>query len=491
MDVEHTDLNANEQIASASKSRNWQETVAAWERRNVALSLTEDSHLKVAAAYKELGKLDDADRILGEGAAVFPKSLAMLSERGWLDLRRNRYVEALQHWEVVVQLFPKEAVGIIGYAAALRDLRRYALADIILEGGKIRFPGSVRMATDFARIAQTTGDTVEAMRRWRDMIETFPTSHVGYRGVAELLRNTGQLEEAVTTIEQGLAILPKNLELRSFHAWLATYRQEWDEAERRWQFVKDNYPSTPALSKEISTGLGEVKMGRGLHIIDGGVPTDVASPAVARENAWAALSERWESLGEDCEFGLVQRHFGVEPINLLRWTSSKIAHLKLAFEQDFEGVGAIENTRIGVFNGEYFCDDKHFGFGMHTFIRVSVEDEKKVLVTMANRMTFLRRKLLEDLAEGHKSYIYKAKVSPSDELVLELHAAMQRHGPSRLLVVVKADEEEVPGTIKVLKSNVALGYIQEFGNRQGHWDIKYQDWMNLCAGAETAFGVNT
>ncbi|MGI4793233.1 MAG: tetratricopeptide repeat protein, partial [Janthinobacterium lividum] len=300
----------------------------------------------------------------------------------------------------------------------------------------------------------------------------------------------GQLDEAVEVIEKGLSVLPKNLELRSFHAWLATYKQQWDEAETRWQYVKDNYPDTPALAKEIALGVGEVKMGRGLRAIDGGTsakPSTDSEPGTG--SSTSALFERWESLGDDCEFGLVQRHYGIEPISLLRWTSTKIAPLTLGFAQDFEGVGAVENTQITVQSGEYRCEDKRFGLGMHTFIRVSVEDEKKVFVTMANRMVFLRRKLLEDLEDGEKSYVYKARTTPDDEMVLGLHAAMQRHGTNRLLVVVKADEDGLPGTIRLLKPNVAVGYISDFGNRTGYWDIDHKGWLDLCTGAERTFGT--
>lgn len=491
MNVDQTAAEANEQIASASRSRRWQDVVAVWEHRAPGSGLSEEAYLGVSSAYKELGKLDETDRVLGEGALAFPKSLQLLSERAWLDLRRGRHLEALQHWEGFIQLFPTEAVGIIGYAAALRDLRRYALADILLEGGRVRFPGSVRMATDFARLAQTAGLHDEAMRRWRDLIVTFPTSHVGYRGVAELLRNNGQLDEAVDAIEKGLDVLPKSLELRSFHAWLATYKQQWDEAELRWQYVKDNYPDTPAMAKEIALGIGEIKMGRGLHAIDGGASKrPSADEPSTTDGSTLTLFERWESLGDDCEFGIVQRHYGAEPISLLRWTATRIVPLTLGFEQDFEGVGAIENTQISVRSGEYCCEDKRFGLGMHTFIRVSVEDEQKVLVTMANRMVFLRRKLLEDLEDGEKSFVYKARTTPDDETVLALHAAMQRRGKNRLLVVVKAGEEEAAGTIRLLQPDVAVGYMKDFGNRPGYWDIDHKGWLDLCAGAEKTFGIS-
>ena len=32
----------------------------------------------------------------------------------------------------------------------------------------------------------------------------------------------------------------------------------------------------------------------------------------------------FESLGDNCEFGLVQRHFGAEPISLLRFAGFEI-----------------------------------------------------------------------------------------------------------------------------------------------------------------------
>ena len=61
------------------------------------------------------------------------------------------------------------------------------------------------------------------------------------------------------------------------------------------------------------------------------------------------LAMRFESLGgtgHGCEFGLFQRHFGAEPLGLLRWADLSHHLLTRALESRFDGVGLPENTIV-------------------------------------------------------------------------------------------------------------------------------------------------
>ena len=58
------------------------------------------------------------------------------------------------------------------------------------------------------------------------------------------------------------------------------------------------------------------------------------------------LMLRFESLGQNCEFGLVQRRCGSEPLGLLRFASTPLPHLLAAFEGGFEGLGGPDAIEI-------------------------------------------------------------------------------------------------------------------------------------------------
>ena len=85
----------------------------------------------------------------------------------------------------------------------------------------------------------------------------------------------------------------------------------------------------------------------------------------------------FESLGENCELGFVQRHFGAEPIGLLRWAGISLDKLRHGLATAFDRVGteAMTEMHVNPSNQEYFTTDKVYGLNMHTFI---LRDEEKL-----------------------------------------------------------------------------------------------------------------
>src|SRR5204863_3187648 len=83
------------------------------------------------------------------------------------------------------------------------------------------------------------------------------------------------------------------------------------------------------------------------------------------------LMMQFESLGENCEFGLVQRRCGAEPLGLLRFASAPLAKLLAALKADFAGFG--ESGAIAVdlsSNGrEYMVQDRRFGLNYHPWVK--------------------------------------------------------------------------------------------------------------------------
>src|SRR5204863_9239756 len=54
----------------------------------------------------------------------------------------------------------------------------------------------------------------------------------------------------------------------------------------------------------------------------------------------AAALSRFDSLGENCELALAQRHYGVElPLSLLRWAGTTYENVARGLECRFEGLG--------------------------------------------------------------------------------------------------------------------------------------------------------
>jgi hypothetical protein len=84
------------------------------------------------------------------------------------------------------------------------------------------------------------------------------------------------------------------------------------------------------------------------------------------------LMLRFESLGENCEFGLAQRRCGADPLGLLRFASAPLPTLLAALRTRFEGIGDWDQIEVRVSeNGrEYLVFDRRYGFLYHPWVLV-------------------------------------------------------------------------------------------------------------------------
>ncbi len=199
---------------------------------------------------------------------------------------------------------------------------------------------------------------------------------------------------------------------------------------------------------------------------------------------------KFEGLGgtsQGCEFGLVQREFGAEPVGLLRWTGMTAESLAAALEADFEGVGTPEQTILDYFqwptHREYRTEDRRFLINMHTWVR---EDEKPydaMFQMMCRRLAFLRDKLLDDLSRAEKIFVFKmGDRICSNEEIARIHAALRRHGPNTLLYVRIADGAHPGGTVEQVQDGLLIGYISHF-NQSPDGEVRpaaFDEWRTIC-----------
>ena len=80
------------------------------------------------------------------------------------------------------------------------------------------------------------------------------------------------------------------------------------------------------------------------------------------------LVTRFESLGDNCEFGLVQRKMGAEPLGLLRFSYIELPLLLRGLRRGFEGLGDPDTTEVAADpNGEFVVRELVYGMTYHTF----------------------------------------------------------------------------------------------------------------------------
>ena len=211
-------------------------------------------------------------------------------------------------------------------------------------------------------------------------------------------------------------------------------------------------------------------------------------PPRAAPASTAELMLRFESIGENCEFGLVQRRAGVEPLGLFRFASAPLPLLMRALAARFEGFGKPEHLVVEVSpNGrEYMVFEKHFQFRYHAWVGVHEQTAEQVLAREARRLPFLVRKLLADLAEGGKIFVFHGMQPLGEAEAGALAQAIRGFGPGTLLWVELADAAHPPGSVARLGEGLLKGHVDRFAPGDNAHDISMPSWIEVCTAAAQA-----
>lgn len=195
----------------------------------------------------------------------------------------------------------------------------------------------------------------------------------------------------------------------------------------------------------------------------------------------SVLLNRFESLGDNCEFGFVQRRSGIEPGGLLRWTVSPPGPLVEAIEARFEGIYQFENV---VPFTPRMVEDRRSGIKFHSAMTstdgvfdLDPERRREVHQTEYEKISYLRGKLLQLLETGEKTFVYKRNAGVDEALIGRLSSAIAAHGPSRLLYV-KADPARA-GTVEVVSKALTMGFVERFAPYAAANDLAYESWIQM------------
>jgi hypothetical protein len=200
----------------------------------------------------------------------------------------------------------------------------------------------------------------------------------------------------------------------------------------------------------------------------------------------------FESLGNDCELGNVQRNLGQEPLGLLRFSSIPLPTLIKLLKNNFRDFALPENCDLTIVDmgdqAQYDLVDHFYKYQVHTFIVVDkITSHGAVLEKFCARVQFLKRKLLEDLAEGKKIFVYKAHFLP-DRDIAELARALRRHGKCRLLAIQEFERKRKrqSTSIEHWDALTVRGYIENF-NVRADSPSHVKEWKALLDAALETF----
>jgi tetratricopeptide (TPR) repeat protein len=389
--------------------------------------------------------------------------------------------EVLARLDEVHTRFPDFVEAYTAHLGVLRDERRLDEAEQRGAAWCERFPGDVPLALMRASVAEDAARFDEALAQIDALRARVAPSVAIETAYVRVLSRAGRDAEAEEACLAALRAQPKDRELLSEYARLASRRGDWQDALARWNDAQARLPGDRQIARELS--LVRLELAEQAD-------ADAFAGTPAAENLFA----RFESLGgtaTGCEFGMVQRKFGSEGVGLLRWTKSGIADLTAALEQDFEGVGEEQNTvlsvaRFSAEREEYVTADKRFEMESHTFMKASDVPADKMFIQTCRRLRFLRGKLIEDLKAAEKIFVFKVQDPESDDALRRLYEAARRYGDITLLCVLPPDEENPKGSMRQLEQGLFVGYIGHFlrAGDGGARGLDFVTWKALAQEAE-------
>jgi hypothetical protein len=198
----------------------------------------------------------------------------------------------------------------------------------------------------------------------------------------------------------------------------------------------------------------------------------------------------FESLGDNCEFGLVQRVMGAEPLGLFRFAYIELPLLVRGLRSGFVGLGDPGTVEVTVDSGdrEYMVRESVYGMTYHTFQyeqQISIETVRE---QQSARLHFLRRKLMDDIAAGEKIFVLKRLPPLRPEEVMSVFATLNEQGRNWLLWVVPSDAAHPPGMVEILLPGLLRGYMDRFAPKENAHGLSREAWTSLCVAAWRAVG---
>jgi tetratricopeptide (TPR) repeat protein len=479
----------------AHDRRDYLEAISRWDEVRRDFASHSAGYTGAAHSLRESGRFNEADSLLETAILRFPDEVGPLNDHAWLAMAQGDHNLAAERWQAVRQRFPQHVAGYTAGAAALRELKSFEAAETLIQFAIERFPGHKAPILEHARLAVAQNDWSEAVQRWERVRQAYPDMIEGYVHAAASLIEMQRYAEADLVLTKAITLFPADKSLVAAHASVASHQRKWHEALARWEDAHAKFPE----EKEFAQRIFETKLrlnsdeSAGNEAAASNEPPPPSKPAHAHSAAIGAreLVMNFESLGgtgHGCEFGIFQRSQGAEPLGLLRWADLGHDLLSRALENRFDGVGLPENTNIFVPDGadEYWTTDRRYHMAMRSFIKTEEVAHDKVTRQMYRRLQFLRTKLIEDLEQSEKIFVYKNMFrNLTGEELGRLHSAVRSYGDNTLLYIRYEKPGRPNGTVEVAGAGLIIGYIDHFSfsPTEEHLGDVTADFLTLCQGA--------
>ncbi|WP_428486523.1 tetratricopeptide repeat protein [Rhodopila sp.] len=426
----------------------------------------------LAGALNHQGLLTEAEVLLGNAIERFPARVELaiaglrLSDAGGA-IRDQAYLERAR---LLQAKFPDNHDVCRSMADALLVNHLDIEAETFLRASIGRFSCEPALSHLLAIALVRQEKWHPALAAFADHVARYPPNPRLLNDYANALITVQKWNDAKTVIRQANNLFPADVSFDISLLDILIAQNELAEATSLWRTLDARPGGTPLLRRDLFERR-TLLLGLGTDPVASirNAPA-VVVPAIGDDIGIEDIVTSFESMGGTglgCEFGLFQRHFGAEPLGLLRWTEMRPEQLLAALDAGFEGVGTPEQTILRSPEGgrhlEYGASDRRFGMMMHTFVRADQVPADRMFVQLCRRLTYLRSKFIDDLHGGDKIFVYKnAHRNLSETEIKQLHKAVRAYGRSTLLYVRLQDESARFAHVESPQPGLLVGHIDQF-----------------------------
>lgn len=201
------------------------------------------------------------------------------------------------------------------------------------------------------------------------------------------------------------------------------------------------------------------------------------------------LLSRFESLGDNCEFGFIQRFHGCEPSSLLRWATAPLDGVMTGLKDQWANLYAWEN--LMPWAGDMVWDD-HYRCAFHSTIHSNRSDENCPLTFVLPeterlqawaverpKIIHLRDKTLASLNAAEHIFVVKCNDGFTIDQILSLRDALAHYNSNNKLLCVVSEEKIAARGLLLISANIKLAVIPELASYMQVELAHYGAWTNI------------
>lgn len=471
-----------QQARLSHRARDWDAASAGWKTIREKFPDDPSGWFNGISTLRVAGRNADAEALAAEAVARFPQSFEVRFEWALLPQSIQKYAELTARFEEVVKLFPTQRGARVHHADALARQRLWDESEAVRERAKEDLGPGPDFDYAGARNAEIVRKFDIGLPRWTAIRDADPSVMEPHLGAIRCLREIGGVDEVRAAIDTAAAHFPDAMEVAVQRALQANRARDWPTALPIWADLKARFPHRGEVSSGVTEALWQARQDQAIVGDDTPafeIPEILFQSNVNEDAEIERLRQvfmRCESLGNSCEFGMVQRRFHADPLSLLRWAGIEPEQVIRGVRNGFASMADPAITTVRDLNGEYVVDNSEYGIFSHTFTPSSSEPIERFRRSQAARMKFLSQKLRDDFGFAEKIFVYmhnNVTIAQAERLH---HAIRDYGGRSCLLCVRLADADHAVGQVDAREDGLYIGYADRFSTV----DINVENWRLLC-----------